>query len=159
MQNFRLKISRILSTQRGKLQMKAGCLSPQSRCSAAELAGGRRKSEIEAINGTKLKTQRRTAERPHHVEKVIMIRAAGEFSSLSRSLPAQLAAPPPLAYQSPASRLIDCTKISIDIQPIAVQIIANYSNYPSSQKPTKRKEAADDYKQEPNQSCISWRKR
>lgn len=59
----------------------------------------------------KIENPEKTTERPHHTEKVIMKSAAGGFSSLSLSLPAQLTAPLPLAYQSPPSPLIDCAKI------------------------------------------------
>lgn len=67
--------------------------------------------DINGMEWNKIENPEKTTERPHHAEKVIMKFAAGGFSSLSLSLPAQLTAPPPLAYQSLASPLIDCAKI------------------------------------------------
>lgn len=70
----------------------------------------RQKSQdINGMEWNKIENPEKTTERSDHTEKVIMKSAAGGFSSLS--LPAQLTAPPPLAYQSLASPLIDCAKI------------------------------------------------
>lgn len=109
MKNFRQDLQDFLI----KLETTKGHFSSQSRCSSAEHLPyvSIRMAEVAGHKWNKIENPEKTMERPHHVKKVIMKYAAGGFSSLSLSLPAQLTAPPPLAYQSLASPLINCAKI------------------------------------------------